>query len=215
MNDVSPRVAVLLALIAGLVLFTNEEAYAQSDGTSPVRIAVVDSAESRIDYFGSAVAHDWRGTSHRLSGRVLIDPATPAASRVTLSVPVATFDSGNSRRDRKMRETLNVEQFPSVRFRTDSVRVEAWGRTSDGQAGRWTVHGPLTFYGRTHPIEATVRVRVTDDSLTAGTSFPVSLTRFEVDRPTLLFVPIADTIRIEAHVQAAVVSDSTRAAPGN
>jgi len=197
-------IGVLLLSAAGTVGVP--PAHAQSAADASLRTATVDSSRSRIDYFGSAVAHDWRGTSLRLSGRVQVDADTPARSRVRLSVPVASFDSGNNRRDRKMRETLDAAQHPTVRFQTDSVRVDAWGRTRDGHAGRWTVYGPLTFHGRTRPIEATVRVRVTDDSLTAGTSFPISLTRFEVDRPTLLFVPIDDTIRTEAAVRAGFVA---------
>jgi polyisoprenoid-binding protein YceI len=214
MGPSQPLHRLLAGLLAALLLSSAATVRAQSASDASLRTAVVDSAQSRIDYFGSAVAHDWRGTSRRLSGRVLVDAEAPARSRVRLSVPVASFDSGNRRRDRKMRETLNAAEHPAVRFRTDSVRVDAWGRTRDGHAGRWTVYGPLSFHGRTRPIEATVRVRVTDDSLVAGTSFPISLTRFEVDRPRLLFVPIDDTIRVEAAVRAGIVpsapADSTQ-----
>lgn len=194
----------------GLVLFLGPvlavpAAAAQPD-TSEVRTAVVDSSRSRIDYVGSAVAHNWRGTSHDVSGHVKVDVDNPIGSTVRLTVPVASFDSGNDRRDRNMRETLEVEQYPLVRFHSDSIRVENWGRTSrnpSGHAGQWIVRGPLTFHGRTRPLETTVRVRIDGDSLSAETSFPVSLTRFDVDRPELFFVPIGDTLRIEAEIHAA------------
>ena len=69
-------------------------------------------------------------------------------------------------------------------------------------------------------VEADVRLRLGADSLTAEVQFPVSLTRFEVDRPRLLFIPIADTIRIDARLRAALdagtpppVADTTAASP--
>lgn len=165
----------------------------------PIR-ATVDSSRSVIDYTGSAVAHDWTGTSRTVTGRLVLYPEAPDSSRVDIQAPVASFDSGNNRRDRKMQSVTEASRYPTVRFRSDDVRPERWGRSADGFAGFWRTTGQLTFHGQTHPVEATVRVDVTDDSVFARARFPVSLTRFDVDRPELLFVPIADTIRIDARV---------------
>jgi hypothetical protein len=74
------------------------------------------------------------------------------------------------------------------------------------------VTGDLTFHGQTHPVEATVDVRVTSDSVHARARFPVSLTRFGIERPRLLWVdPIADTIRIDAQVVGAIQEPTTAA----
>jgi len=163
----------------------------------------VDSTRSLIDYTGSAVAHDWTGTGRVVTGRLQLDLATPDSSRVDLQAPVASFDSGNSRRDRKMRQVTEAETHPMVRFQSTEIRPEQWGRSSDGYAGIWQATGNLTFHGRTHPVDAVVEVRVTPDSAYARAQFPVSLTRFDVERPELLWVPIADTIRIDARIVGA------------
>jgi polyisoprenoid-binding protein YceI len=162
--------------------------------------ATVDSSRSVIDYTGSAVAHDWTGTSRAVTGEITLNPEAPDSSRVQIQAPVASFDSGNDRRDRKMRRVTEASRYPLVRFRSDDVRPDSWGRSADGFAGRWRTTGQLTFHGRTHDVEALVTVRTTKDSVFARTRFPVSLTQFDVDRPELLFVPIADTIRIDARV---------------
>ncbi len=180
--------------------------------------ARVDPEASRIDYTGSAPAHDWTGTSRRVRGRVRLDTDDPAQTAVMVTVPAATFDSGNSTRDAKMRRVLETDRYPDVRFEAEAIRVEQWTRTAAGYAGRWRVAGPLRFHGRTHRVEADVRLRLGADSLTAEVQFPVSLTRFEVDRPRLLFIPIADTIRIDARLRAAVEgratpADTTAASP--
>jgi polyisoprenoid-binding protein YceI len=162
--------------------------------------ATVDSSRSVIDYTGSAVAHDWTGTSRTVTGQITLNPEIPDSSRVRIQAPVASFDSGNDRRDRKMRRVTEASRYPLVQFQSDDVRPESWGRSADGFAGRWRTTGQLTFHGRTHDVEALVTVRTTKDSVFARTQFPVSLTQFDVERPELLFVPIADTIRIDAQV---------------
>lgn len=174
--------------------------------------ATVDSTESVIDYTGSATMHDWTGTSRDVSGTMVLDVDTPDSSRVVVRASVASFESGRDRRDRRMREVTDAEKYPIVEFRATDIRSTHWGRTSEGQGGRWQVTGDLTFHGQTHPVEAAVDVQTTEDSVRARAQFPVSLTRFDVERPELLWMaPIGDTIRIDARVVGAVESTATRA----
>lgn len=171
--------------------------------------ATVDSTNSVIDYTGSATMHDWTGTSRSVSGTMVLDLDTPDSSRVVIRVPVASFESGPDRRDRKMQEVTEAQTYPMVEFRTTDIHPTHWGRTSDGHSGRWRVTGDLTFHGQTHPVEAAVDLRTTEDSVHARAQFPVSLTRFEVERPEVLWVaPIGDTIRIDARVAGKVESAS-------
>ena len=172
--------------------------------------ATVDSTRSVIHYTGSATMHDWTGTSRDVSGMLVISPSNPESSRAVVRARVASFESGPDRRDRKMQEVTDAEKYPTVTYRTTDIRATHWGRSVDGKSGRWRVKGDLTFHGQTHPVDATVRVRVTEDSVFAHARFPVSLTRFDVERPKLLWVdPIADTIRIEAEVVGAIQEPAT------
>lgn len=196
-----PALLVAAALCVGLL--------APSTASAQRVLAPVDSGASVIDYTGSAPMHDWTGTSRDVAGTLVLDLDAPDSSRVALRAPVASFDSGNERRDAKMREVTEAETYPLVRFRATEIRPVRWGRSSDGHSGRWAVRGDLTFHGQTHPIEATVDVRVSDDSVRARAQFPVSLTRFEVERPTLLWVaPIGDTIRIDARIAGGIQEPS-------
>lgn len=188
----SPLVIPVLACLLGVGL--------PLQGHAQRVAASVDSAASVVDYTGSATMHDWTGTSRDVSGTFVIDLDTPDSSRAVVQAPVASFTSGPDRRDRKMREVAEADRYPIVSFRATHIRSRQWGRSHDGHAGRWTVTGDLTFHGQTHPVD----VRVTDDSVHAHAQFPVSLTRFDVERPKLMWVaPIADTIRIDARVSGA------------
>lgn len=198
-RSVLPSSALVLILTSALLLGAPTSVQAQKIA------ATVDSTESVIEYTGSATMHNWTGTSRSVSGTLVLDLDAPDSSRVAIRAPVASFESGRNRRDRRMREVTEADRYPTVEFRTTDIRSTHWGRTNRGQAGRWDVTGDLSFHGRTLPVDATVDVRVTDDSVRANTQFPISLNRFGVERPELLWTaPIGDTIRIEANLVGAV-----------
>lgn len=162
--------------------------------------ATIDSTASVIEYTGSAPLHDWTGTSQSVTGRFTLDPSAPDSSRAVVRVPVASFDSGNSRRDRKMREVTNADTHPFVTFRGTEFTPVVWGRGEDGPAGRWAVTGELTFHGRTHALDDAVTVRADGEVVRANAEFAVSLSQFEVERPGFMGFTVADTIRIDAEM---------------
>lgn len=196
MSDARVHLLPALLVLTGVLCLGSSQSHAQRVAAS------VDSTASVIDYTGSATLHDWTGTSRRVSGALVIDVDAPVNSRVLLRAPVASFDSGIEARDENMREVTEADQYPFVSFRTTDIRPTVWGRSSDGHSGRWEVTGDLTFHGQTHRVEASVDVRVTADSVRARTQFPVSLTRFGVERPGLVWgvAPVDDTIRIDARI---------------
>lgn len=167
--------------------------------------AAVSSSDSRIHYYGSAFLHDWRGTSRDVNGRLFVDPETPSRSVVELHAPVASFDSGNKRRDRNMREATAASTFRTVRFRTSSIEPVSWHATPKGKSGTWSVSGELSLNGQTHPIRTEVEVRIVKDTVFAQTEFLISLKRFGITRPELLWVaPISDEVRIDAKIAAPI-----------
>jgi len=196
--DIRPLGIGLLAVLLAL----------PADGWAQRIEATVDSAASRIAYTGSAPLHDWTGTSRSVTGAFVLDPTHADSSRAVITAPVASFDSGNDRRDRKMREVTGADTHPLVQFRATEIRPMREGSASAGRSGRWAASGTLTFHGETHPIDATVDVQVQGDSVRARAEFPVSLTQFEVERPQLMWVSIADTIRIDAQVVGRIDSSA-------
>jgi len=205
----SARLVGAALLVMGLLLSGHRAVQAQRV------VATVDSTRSEIDYTGSAPLHDWTGTSRDVAGRFVLDPENADSSRAVIGAPVASFDSGNDRRDRKMREVTEADRYPIVRFRATEVRPLQWGRTDDGKAGRWRATGTLTFHGQTHPVDAPVMVRVGGDSVRARAQFSISLTRFEVERPSLLWASIGDTIRIDVRIVGAIQELSSAVQQGS
>ncbi|MEM6646538.1 MAG: YceI family protein [Bacteroidota bacterium] len=164
--------------------------------------ANVDTEASMLEYRGRHPSHNWRGTSRSVTGEVAYDAANPAASRIMISAPIASFDSGNGTRDANMRKLLNEPENPNVTFTSESVEVTASSTTDEGYVGTWQVAGTLDFNGQRRPLTIEVEVTVSGGLLRAVAAFPVSLTAYEVKRPKLLFVPMRDTLEMEAVIVA-------------
>jgi len=187
-------VLVLLVVAAGLAGLGGTPAHAQ-------RVtATIDSTESVIDYTGTAPLHSWTGTSRSVRGEFVLDPSTPDSSRAVVRVPVASFDSGNDRRDRGMRDVTEADTYPFVEFRGTEFDPVVWGEGADGPVGRWAITGELTFHGRTHELDDTVEVRAREGTVQATAQFPVSLSQFEVERPGFMGFTVGDTIRVDVDV---------------
>ena len=202
MRSVRRVAAFLLMLVVGLPALTSDPAHAQRVA------ATVDSTASIVHYTGTAPLHDWRGTSRSVEGQFVLRPDQPDRSRAVIRVPVASFDSGNDRRDRGMRDVTEADAYPYVTFRGTDFSPVGWGRGASGYGGTWSVAGELTFHGRTHPLTDTVAVRVTGDTVRARAQFDVSLTRFDVERPGFLGFTVGDTIRIDAQLAGPIAPDT-------
>ncbi|MFO7312676.1 YceI family protein [Rhodothermus marinus] len=170
----------------------------------PITVAV-DSTESILQYHGHHPLHGWTGTSRSVHGTLrldLSDPADPARSVVTIRVPVASFDSGNSNRDANMLDAVEADRYPDVLFESTAISVQRWERTASGYEGSWTVGGNLTFHGQTHPVTIPVTVRIEGNCFEATGAFSIALSQFEVRRPKLLLWSIRDTIDLEGTIRA-------------
>lgn len=201
-----PRAAALFPMLAiGLAGLAGAPAHAQQVA------ATVDSTASVVHYTGTAPLHSWRGTSRSVQGEFVLRPSRPDSSRAVIRIPVASFDSGNSRRDRGMRDVTEADEHPFVTFRGTDFSPVTWGRGASGYRGGWAVSGELTFHGRTHPLRDTVSVEVDGDTVRAQAEFDVSLTRFNVERPGFMGFTVGDTIRIDAQLAGPIAPDTLAA----
>ena len=92
------------------------------------------------------------GRFETVSGEVVLDQANPAASSVHAGIQVGSVDSSNDTRDEHLRgeRWLNATQFPTMEFRSTSVRITGENRAE--------VIGDLTLLGQTHPVTLDVRL---------------------------------------------------------
>ena len=143
--------------------------------------------ESFLKYHLIHPFHEVDGVSKEVDCRVEVDDATGAIRSASFSADVSTFDSGNSNRDSHALEVLDALTYPMVSFQSTDV-------VTTGHDLR--VSGNLTFHGRTHPIAFPATVDSNASKLTVRGTATVSLTAFEIERPSLLMIPVRDSLEI-------------------
>jgi polyisoprenoid-binding protein YceI len=107
----------------------------------------IDPAHTSVQF---AVRHlmisNVRGEFTKLTGKVEVDEAAPAAARIEATIDAASIDTRNRKRDDHLRspDFLNVEKFPTIEFR--STKIE---KVADAS---WKVTGNLTLHGVTREV---------------------------------------------------------------
>ena len=142
--------------------------------------------KSSITYLLVHPLHKIEATSKDVLFKAEIDPVKKEIKSVTAEVDVTTFDSGNSNRDSHAMEVIDAITYPLVTFTSTSV-------TPSGDS--LAVEGKLVFHGVTKTITATVIPSWQQQALSVQGNFGLSLTAFNIERPSLLLIPVNDTLK--------------------
>jgi len=148
--------------------------------------------ESRITYFLKHPMHKIEGVAKEFACKVELSDDT-LKSLIQVKIPVTAFNSGNSNRDSHTLEVLEAFKYPTVEFSSDSIQ-----RSGSG----YHVFGQLLFHGVKHLVDFTVTPTIGMGKIHIAGGFAVSLTDFKVQRPSLLFVPVEDGLRIDLDLVA-------------
>ena len=127
------------------------------------------------------------------------DPTDLAKTGFDVKISVDKFNSDNTRRDSHMMEVLEGLIFPHITWKVRKVD----GLAGPIQAGSYKgfASGPLTVHGVTKTLDAPIEMKITESGeVTVKSSFSISLEEFDIERPTLVFVPIADDLPIKVTV---------------
>jgi len=129
--------------------------------------------------------HKIEATSKDVTYDLEADPAAHTFKHVSGTVDVTTFDSGNSNRDSHAMEVIDAIDYPDASFegsnfvqRGDSVYA----------------YGKITFHGVTKDVTIGAVPHWSEGKLELDGSFSLSLTEFKIDRPSLLMIPVEDSL---------------------
>lgn len=123
--------------------------------TSPADLAgtwTIDPAHTQIGFVARhAMITKVRGTFDSFQGNLAIDPANPAASKVSFSADLASVNTGVADRDGHLRSAdfFDVENHKEMTFESTDVVI-------NGESG--TLKGNLTIKGITQPVAVDVEI---------------------------------------------------------
>jgi polyisoprenoid-binding protein YceI len=176
-------------LILLLVLLTTATVITAQTRSSVRTMA--DKKSSSITYSMKHPLHTWSGISRDITSVIISDGEKINIRQVAVSVSIATFDSRNANRDSHMLEVTEALRFPNITFSGDVT-----GRQGDELA----VEGELTFHGISRPASFKVNVLEKSGKVEVTGGFSVTLSDFNIVRPTLMGFPVNDEVKLEFFV---------------
>ncbi|MBC7571021.1 MAG: YceI family protein [Spirosoma sp.] len=156
------------------------------------RKLVADKKLSTVTYAAKHPLHKWEGVSRDVNSAVVYNDDTKQPESVAVSIKVASFDSRNSNRDSHAMEVLEGLKYPNVTFVSSNVKAN-----SDGTLD---AIGNLTFHGITKPTTLHATRTNAGGKMTITGEFPVSLTGFDVERPSLMGLKTNDEMMLSFNV---------------
>jgi polyisoprenoid-binding protein YceI len=152
----------------------------------------VDPKASFIRFHVDHSLHGVEGESKDIDGKAMAKDDGKVIALV--KAPLASFHSGDSNRDAHMLEVLEAERFPLVVFRGVTIADQ---ETAD-PAAPMEMRGEIELHGRKSIVKVPIKVEPQPDgTLRARAAFAVSLDAHQVERPSLMFMKVADACRIE------------------
>ncbi|HEX6810296.1 MAG TPA: YceI family protein [Planctomycetota bacterium] len=142
----------ILLLPAALALFalpkTGHEAAAMPPGEHDW---VVDAVHSSVVFKIKHANASWfLGTFDKISGQVSLDPATPEAGSVTITIPVDSIDTNDKKRDEHVMgpDFLKSKENPTITFTSTKIVKKA--------GNQFDVTGDLAMAGKKKSTTLTV-----------------------------------------------------------
>ncbi len=157
-----------------------------SQQTASIKI-LADKNTSIVTYSMKHPMHAWTGVCKDVSSVLVINRANRAIEQVAVSLKVEAFDSGNANRDSHALEMMESLKYPKITFISSKIKVAANIITAEGN---------LNFHGITKPITIITEREDFVNKLVIDGRFDVSLTDFNIDRPTLIGMKTEDTIHL-------------------
>ena len=137
--------------------------------------------------------HEVAAESHAIEGKAAVLP--DGKVQLMLRAPIASFKSGDGNRDEHMQETMQMQAFPNVTFKGMTTLPAPTAYPAKVQL---VIDGELEFHGEKSREQVPVTVEFTSATsahVTGGMS--VSLDKYKIERPSLLFVKIEDACKID------------------
>lgn len=185
------------SLVAGIAVLLRAAAGAAALPAAEVAVTL-EPERTTIAFSLGATLHTVHGHFRLKSGALRFDTATGEV-RGEVVADMASGESGNASRDRRMREEiLETGRYPTAVFRPDGFE----GRLSADGDSQGNLRGRLELHGAEREILVPVRIHAGAGQATATARFEIPYAPWGLKNPSTLFLHVSDRVAIE--IQATV-----------
>ncbi len=172
-------------------------------GATPADDATQWRGTSEIKFTGTSTLHDWSGTvaAEPFTATVVMDDGgNPASLKAQVVVKALKMDTKEPGRDKNMRESLNVADFPLITGAMDTTFNKVM---KSGERAPAHLPFTLTLMGREQQVDGAIsNWSLKGDTATFDLDFELSLKKCGIKVPSvLLVIRVGDAIQVHASVK--------------
>jgi len=158
----------------------------------------LDPQQSTVTFTLGAFLHTVRGTFRVKHGTVRFDTETGEATGEVV-VDLTSGDTGNSSRDRKMKEeVLESPRYPEAVFTLE--RIE--GHPSLQGESEVAIGGKMKIHGGEHELVIPVRIQARGREATATARFEIPYVKWGMKDPSTALLSVKDRVAVEVRTIA-------------
>lgn len=148
--------------------------------------------QEELSSVGSATAV---GRTGDVSGSFTIEGTT--VTEADFEVDLSTITTNESRRDSRVQDALETDQFPTATF-TLTEPLDLGDGAADGEAVSVTATGDLTIHGVTESVEFPLEAQLVDGTVVLVGSIDQTLTGYDIEAPSSpVVLSISDEFTVE------------------
>ena len=148
--------------------------------------------QEELSSVGSATAV---GRTGDVSGSFTIEGTT--VTEADFEVDLSTITTNESRRDSRVQDALETDQFPTATF-TLTEPLDLGDGAADGEAVSVTATGDLTIHGVTESVESPLEAQLVDGTVVLVGSIDQTLTGYDIEAPSSpVVLSISDEFTVE------------------
>ena len=152
-----------------------------------------------LSFLGRATVGDFVGTTGTVTGAIIGGPDI-LTTRGWVEAPVATLVTGNGRRDRDLRATMEVDRYPTIRFTLSGASHVPSISSGTPEPRTLLLHGELSIHGVTRRVELPATVVRAADTTHVTSVFPLDLHDYRIDGLTRML----GLLRMERQIEVRV-----------
>jgi polyisoprenoid-binding protein YceI len=158
----------------------------------------IDPSASELTWELPATLHTVHGKAPQFEGRIDVTPGGGGEwkIRTRITVTAAAMETGNSSRDRTMREkTLETDKFPEIVFEARHLSGDLT-KLKDGERRTVEVTGDLTVHGKSVSVRLPVDVQMQTDRAVLTGSFPLAWKEFGLNDPSFGIITVREPMKV-------------------
>lgn len=155
---------------------------------------------SQVKFYGSSPFDKFTGTTSQITGFIegdipTLTEAPSLAVKAEVQVDAKSLNTGNNNRDKKMRETLEVEKYPFITFQLSQANFIE--KSVDTNISRYKVEGTLSIHGVERPITVDVESKMEANRMTLSGEISLDITDYKIKPPR---VPVLAFLKMDKNV---------------